>query len=421
MASSRCGRMRVVIVDPSYDSAVGHHHELNRHLGSALFQAGHTVEVWADAALPASPLVRRVSSGCGYVDQRHWADLPGSLHLAARLRRQLEVAAHQPAPTVWLAHSLLPFQLIALAQLLQNQPPALVVLSLMFAPGETLGGCAGLPTAQLKQQACLNMRTALQALAQACRLGQHQLVLGSSSAQTLALQAPLLEAAGLAPGCLHPAVVGAGLAVDSPADGGDPWVLLHWGDLKADKGRTEALAVLRALVQEHVAQRPACRWLFHGHSQDPLPPSEQQLLEQAQQLLGDRFLWLQENVPSDQMQQWLARCDLALLAYSPHTYAERSSGVLWCYAAARYHTGRSATAVGYGGHWLAHEAQTLGMSWITAPAGLASTDAGGWLATLRSGLRQTQSATRLWTAAASMVLGESFADWVLQQLTHREG
>jgi hypothetical protein len=432
MASSRSGRMRVVIVDPSYASGVGHHHDLNTALGSALTAAGHTVEVWADAALPGSAVVRQVSSGCGYVDQRHWADLAGSLYLAARLRRQLEAAvaadsaAGSPPVHAWLAHSLLPFQLIALAQLLQHQPPARVVLSLMFAPAETLGGSRALEPSQLQQQASLNTRTALQALAQACRLGGHQLVMGSGSAQTLALHAPLLEAAGLPQGCLHPAVVGAGLAIDpriaGRGEGADPCVLLHWGDLKPDKGRSEALGVVEALVQASAAQRPACRWLFHAHSQSTLAPIEQALLEEAQRQLGDRFLWLHEqHVPGDQMQQWLANCDLALLAYSPHTYAERSSGVLWCYAAARYTSARPATAVGYGGHWLAHEAQTFGMSWITAPAGLGSSDGAGWLEILRQSLPQAQATPAQWTAAARQVLGQSFAHWVVQQLSASKG
>ena len=165
--------MRVVIVDPSYASPVGHHQELNGALLAALTAAGHSVEIWADEALAEASGLRRVSCGSGYVDPRHWADLAGSLHLAARLRRQFEAtlatdaAAGIPEPAVWLAHGLLPFQQIALAQLLQYQPPARVLVSLMFAPGETLSGMAGPDPTRLRQQAGTISRTAHQALVQA--------------------------------------------------------------------------------------------------------------------------------------------------------------------------------------------------------------------------------------------------------------
>jgi len=422
MASSGNGCMRVVIVDPSFASGVGHHQQLNASLLAALQAAGHSAEVWGDAALPEASNWRRVSSGCGYVDQRHWADLAGSLHLAARLRRQLEAAtaadttAGKTPADAWLAHSLLPFQLIGLAQLLQRQPPARVVLSLMFAPGETLGGCAGLEPAQLQHQAGINARTALQALAQVVRQGGHQLVVGAGSQQTLALYGPLLEAAGLAPGCLHPAVVGAGSQVKAPAPSAEPRVLLHWGDFKADKGRQEAVALLQALLEKPANEHLAYRWLFHGHSNNALPASEQAVLEQAQRQFDDRFLWLQEDLPGDQMQHLLASCDLALLAYNPFTYAQRSSGVLWCYAAARYSCNQAATAMGYSSHWLAQEAQALGMRWIPAPQGTAATDGATWLALLNQGLSLAQTAQPQWTPTAALVLGERFDQWVLHQL-----
>ena len=116
---------------------------------TALHSAGHRVEVWADAAVPAAPSLRAVSRDCGYLDPRHWADLAGSLHLAQRLRQQFEAALDGPVD-VWLAHGLLPFQQIALAQLLQQQAPAQVLVSLMFAPSETLGGFSGADAARLQ-------------------------------------------------------------------------------------------------------------------------------------------------------------------------------------------------------------------------------------------------------------------------------
>ena len=55
------------------------------HLADAT--AAAAPKVWADAAVPAAPSLRAVSSDCGYLDPRHWTDLAGSLHLAQRLRQ----------------------------------------------------------------------------------------------------------------------------------------------------------------------------------------------------------------------------------------------------------------------------------------------------------------------------------------------
>lgn len=419
-SSCPAGRMRMVIVDPSYDSPVGHHQELNSALLAALTAAGHRAEVWADEAVLPAPGLRRVSSGCGYVDPRHWADLGGSLHLAARLRRQLaaalaaDAAAGAPGPDLWLAHGLLPFQQIALAQLLQHQPPALVLLSLMFAPAETLSGMAGLDPSRQRQQATLNSRTAHQAMAQACRLAGHQLVLGSSSATTLALHGPLLRAAGLPAGQLHPAVVGAGCQTQPPAATDPPMVLLHWGDRKPDKGCQEALAVLQALLERPAPTRPPWRWLFHSNSQQPWIPQQRQLLQQASLELGDALLWLDEPMSSRAMQQRLAQCAVALLAYSPTTYAERSSGVLWCYAAARHAANQPAIAVGYGDHWLQGEAESLGMGWRLAAPAAGCSDGDLWLRALEQAMQACGQQT--WLPAADQTLGQSFGAWVLEQL-----
>ena len=90
--------MRVVVLDPSYSSSVGHHQEVNSVLVQRLSAAAHQVEVWADQAGPAIDGVRLVSSGSGYLDPRQWADLGGCLHLAAQLRSQWEQAGHASAP-----------------------------------------------------------------------------------------------------------------------------------------------------------------------------------------------------------------------------------------------------------------------------------------------------------------------------------
>ena len=192
-------------------------------------------------------------------------------------------------------------------------------------------------------------------LAQACRQAGHQLLVGSGSAQTLSQHEALLQAAHIHEYHWHPAVVGAG---QQPAFSSDvvqhlPTVLLHWGVGKADKGRKEALAVLQAIIQRPAAERPQWQLLFHLHSSQALPEEDEQLLKQAQASFGLQLLLLRERVSTAEMQHLLARCSLALLAYDPIAYAKRSSGVLWCYAAARYNIGQAATlgtaATGFGG------------------------------------------------------------------------
>ena len=414
---------RVVIVDPSYGSEVGHHHELNGALLGALEASGWQPEVWADAHLPGAPGKRGVCHGSGYLDPRHWADLPGTLHLASRLRRQLQAAVAEDArvglapPLAWLAHGLLPFQLIALAQLLQEQPPAQVVLSLMFAPQEILGGVAGMDSQRLRHQAGLSARTAIQALAQACQRAGHRLVVGASSLQTLELYRPLLMAAGLPEGCLHPAVVGAGCGPSLPAEAAKPLVLLHWGDLKPDKGCREAMAVVGALLRRPQPMPVAFNLLFHGFSGEPMQEDEEALLQTCARQLGPAFCLLRHRVSSAEMQQHLAACDLALLAYDPITYAERSSGVLWCYGGARYGADLPAAALGYGGHWLEREALALGLSWSVAPPQATPDDGDAWLAALERCLSlQAGSPSAAWSGHGQQVLGSSFAGWVLGRL-----
>ena len=406
--------MRVVVLDPSYSSSVGHHQEINSDVLQLLSAAGHQVEVWADQAGPVLPGVRLVSSGSGYVDPRHWADLGGCLHLAARLKNQWEFALSGASVDFWLAHSLLPFQEMALAQLLQSQPSARILLSLMFAPGETFEGMQGLDPQRLRANAELNARTAHLAMAQACRHAGHSLTMAVNSLTTLNLHQPLLQAAGLSPALQHPAIVGAGCR-PVPVSAAEPMVLLHWGDLKPDKGSQESVALLRALLKRPVESRPPWRWLFHVHSEQSLLPEDQRLLRRASHELSSRLVWLNRQVSSSEMQQWLSQCSLALLAYSPTTYAERSSGVLWCYAAARYSLGLPAHAVGYGGHWLQHESINMGMDWTVAPLAAGTSDGDLWLSAIETAMAKPSYAS--WMPAADQLLGQSFADWVLAQLS----
>jgi hypothetical protein len=402
---------RLVIVEPAYASTVGHHGEVNRPLLAALTAAGWQAELWTDLALegePRKPLgMRGVFSGCGYGDPRQWREVGGALVLARQLEQQLQLASATGEPVAaWLGHSLLPFQVLGLARQLSRAPAAAVLLSLMFAPGETLQGPAGDP------QAIATARVALAALAKACERQGHQLTLAFPSRRHELLYAPLLAATGLTSAGVHPAVVGAGCKPEAPPAGAAPLVLLHWGDQKNGKGRHEALAVLANLL-ERTTPEPLQHWgwLFHQHSSEALPEQERALLEQAQAAeLG--LVWLQGEVESAAMGQWLARCPLALLAYDQQRYAERSSGMLWQWAASRGALQQPAAAVGHGSGWLAVEAAELGLGWHSP----ATPD--GWLAALAAAAAALPPGSSL-NAYGQQVLETSFASWCVNTLQSR--
>jgi len=409
---------RVVIVDPAYASGVGHHGDLNTQLLAALAQQGWSAECWADAAV-AGEGCRGVFSGCGYVDPRHWADLGGTVHLARGLERQLLEALERPAAegappvTGWVIHTALPFQLLGLARALSQLPAATVVVSLMFPPEETLGGEGG------SGAASANCQVALSALARAVEQGRHRLRLELPSQQSLEAYAPLIAAAGLECSGLHPAVVGAGLPVDQPAQHpgagtARPRILLHWGDLKPGKGRMEALAVVHQLLSGPPlpAALQGAEWLFHLHSQELLPEAELAMLTEAQEhVMG--FHWLNERVEMGRMQALLAGCDGALLAYDPILYRQRSSGLLWCYGAARWRSGQAAAVLGRPGGWLEREARDLGLNWRSGADG-------GWLEGLGTLVEQSRagsgSAAERFTAYGQQMLGEGFAAHVARLL-----
>jgi hypothetical protein len=403
---------RLVIVEPAYASTVGHHGEVNRPLLAALTAGGWQAELWTDLALEGEPQhpaeTRGVFSGCGYGDPRQWRELGGALQLARRLEQQLALAAAGGEPVAaWLGHSLLPFQLLGLARQLNQAPPAAVLLSLMFAPGETLEGPAGDP------QAIATARVALAALAKACQQRGHHLTLCFPSAQQETLYAPLLAATGLASAGVHPAVVGAGSRPEPPAPGAAPLVLLHWGDQKAGKGRNEALGVLQALLEGPCpAALAGWGWLFQHHSAAPLPDAERSLLERTEAAdLG--LVWLEGEVSSSAMGQWLARCPLALLAYHPQRYAQRSSGMLWQWAASRTALGLPVAGVGHGEGWLPAEATALGLAWHS-PA-----DPNGWLETLAAAAAALPASSPL-NPYSQQVLGKSFSSWCAHTLNSQQ-
>lgn len=409
---------RVVIVDPAHSHPYGHHAELNGQLLEKLRQAGLAVECWVDRALQTSDeAFRPVLEGCGYVDPRHWIDLPGSLHLASRLRGQLQHAAAGAPVDLWIAHSLLPFQIIGLAQLLQCQLAARVEISILYAPCERLGGStepSALSPGHLQERdlAMANTRLAWSGLARAVAVAGHRLRIGCASRLLGSLHAPLLAAAGLQPSELQPAVVGAGVSFNPlPTTDARPQVLLHWGDIKPGKGRGEVMALVAALL-EGCAIECEMRWLFHHASAQLLPSEEISLLNQAdQQLQGFRVY--QGPVESAEMQTVLADTSVAFLPYSPMTYAERSSGVLWCYGAARLASQRPAVAVGYAGGWLAEEAEALGIVWVSRNQQQPSPET--WLGALNEALYRTHQPASF-TQFGRLVLGQSYADWLLSEL-----
>ena len=417
---------RLVLVDPGLASGVGHHSDVNSLLLPPLLQRGWTVEIWADAAAADDPQLAAGLPGLrpllrdgGYIDPRHWCDLPGSLHQARLLHQQLRSAATGEPVAVWLTHSLVPFQLIALAQVLQRQAPARVVISLMFAPGEVFAGQPELDLGAQRLAAQLNARSALAALAVAVARGNHQLRLCAGSRQLIALYTPLCQAAGLAPPQLHPSLVsGDGAGFDGAAsdgaasDGaaGPPQVLLHWGDRKPDKGRELALGLL-----EHLLGAPALppalartQWCFHASSHQPPPEREAELLVQAGQ--DRRIRVLEGPVPRPQMLEELARSDVALLPYCPLAYAERSSGVLWLYGSARLARQHQARVVGYPGGWLEAEAKALGMDWQALPSDPSAEQ-------VLDRVAQAQQAPIAPPGAyGQQVLANSFARWLVQRL-----
>ena len=420
---------RLVIVDPGHSGSVGHHGEVNRPLLEALQAGGWRPELWADVALEAEPpvrvsagRVRGVFSGCGYEDPRQWSELGGMVLLARRLQQQLDLASsdpHKEPVGAWLAHSLLPFQILGLARHLAMVPAAAVLLSLMFPPHETLEVAADLDRLQASERAAGNTRVALAALARACRQQGHRLTLAFPSRQQQELYAPLLAATGLGNAGFHPAVVGAGCTPEPVPGEAPPLVLLHWGDHKPGKGRDEALAVLQALLEQPVpAQLEGWGWLFQVHGHKPLPELERSLLQRAG-AAGVGLVVLTGEVESSAMAHWLARCPLALLAYDPQRYRHRSSGMLWQWAAARASLELPAAAVGYADNWLETEATAVGLCWhslVMLPSDQNPADGASWLAALAKAASDLQTRAQ-WTNYGHAVLGARFGEWCLSRLS----
>ena len=140
---------------------------------------------------------------------------------------------------------------------------------------------------------------------------------------------------------------------------------------------------------------------------------------EAQRQLGHQLIVLSEQV-SDLPD---ATAALAVLpstnGLQPITYAERSSGVFWCYAAARYGQGKPAHGVGYGNHWLQREAKAMGMAWRSLPhLGYGHKPSGTqWLEAIKAMRNGTREHHTQWHPEAGQILGQSFAQWAVRQLS----
>ena len=103
---------------------------------------------------------------------------------------------------------------------------------------------------------------------------------------------------------------------------------------------------------------------------------------------------------------------MALLAYDSITYANRSSGILWCYAAARFAIGKPATAIGYGDNWLATEARDFGMEWIEMK------NFGDLLGKVDAAIKEQNNLRQHWSTYAKIILENSYADHISKALAN---
>jgi hypothetical protein len=108
---------------------------------------------------------------------------------------------------------------------------------------------------------------------------------------------------------------------------------------------------------------------------------------------------------------------VVLLPYCPLAYAERSSGVLWLYGAARRARRLPARVVGYGGGWLAAEVPVLGLHWQPlAP----TADPAAALAGLGQALQAPTGPTQE-TPYGQQVLGQHWGNWLADRLERDQG
>jgi len=413
---------RLVLLDPGFQRLEGHHADVNRQLQAAAEAKNCNLEIWGDQALavmlPDSDfkgVLRPQLRNGGYIDPRHWSDLPGCMHQAGLLRPQMQQLATGAPITGWMAHSLLPFQMLALAQLLQHHPPAMVVICLMFAPGEVFQGQPEFDLHSQRATASEASEVALTALGLACQRQGHSLLLAAGSQQLIDSYTPLCVAAGLAAPELHPSVVGLPAPAMRQTSGlASAQVLLHWGERKPDKGRDLALLLLNELISRQPNNWPepwqTIQWAFHAAGIDGCEEQEKAILGQARLC---KSCTVMEGVQERSvMEQVLADTELLLLPYDPEAYAWRSSGVLWLYGSCRHHCNQPARVMGFPGGWIATEAQAMGMAFIPLPQPLAP---GAVLQALVAGLGSPGPLEV--SSYGHRVLAESFPHWLMGQFT----
>lgn len=129
------------------------------------------------------------------------------------------------------------------------------------------------------------MATGLIELSIACNKQKHKLILGSASRSTITRYLPLLDRVKLVYPVLHPAVVGGGCIISNNNLNSEFTILLHWGDLKKDKGREVVFVIIKALLSNYKINLSPCKFIFHSFSHLTLATDELDLLSQFKKSL----------------------------------------------------------------------------------------------------------------------------------------
>ena len=398
------------VLDPSYAYSSGHHQDLNQSLIKAFSQRSIRTFIWCDKKISDNDEANGIFEDVGYLAEPEWWTLPVTIQLAHKIKDQLlktDSLSEKKART-WLGHSLLPFQILGLAFYLSKQPESDIYISLMFSPSETFGQ---LEANNHRRAECTAAYAWLE-MSRICKRNQHQLHIGSAASQTTKQYNYILEKAKTKPPELQPAFCGSGWKrKEKKATNECTHIMLHWGDLKPDKGFQEALFIIRSLLGGWRPIHP-CHFLFQSFSHRELEDQDRRLLEQAQEELSELLVWIEDYQTNDDMMNQLSQCDVALLAYDSITYANRSSGILWCYAAARFAIGKPATAIGYGDNWLATEARDFGMEWIEMK------NFGDLLGKVDAAIKEQNNLRQHWSTYAKIILENSYADHISKALAN---
>ena len=400
---------KIIVIDPCYDSSFGHHEVLNSELLTTL-SAAHSTEIWTSKVLQRNSAVKSVFDDLGYFNSLDFHRPESNHKLADRMLKQLNLyQENSQNVNLWVAHSFLPFHLAGFSRFLATQKAAVIFISLMFDPAD--------PIYDSNQSFSIQQRwlRGLIELSIACNKQKHKLILGSASRSTITRYLPLLDRAKVVYPVLHPAVVGGGCIISNNNLNSEFTILLHWGDLKNDKGREVVFVIIKALLSNYKINLSPCKFIFHSFSHLTLATDELDLLSQFKKKFGGNFIWLEGQISNLEMHTILSSCDLALLAYNPISYSWRSSGIFWCYSSARYAAGRTAAYIGYDNNWLQKEAYVYGMNWYSV-AIQDSTNLYMWPIFLQQCIASLNRSTKAWSEYSKMILGTSFADWISKNI-----